>query len=786
MNNLINTRLSRRIRQIFSLLILSYTSISSGFAQTPETNNDKTLSPYFFIPGNDSQTEQLPLKSTKAEVDIASIIADVKVTQEYKNEGKTPIEAIYVFPASTRAAVYKMTMTIGDRVIKAVIKERNQARQEYEEAKHQGKSASLLEQQRPNVFQMNVANIMPGDLIKVEMCYTELLVPENGIYEFVYPTVVGPRYSNQPAETAAENNKWVSNPYTQEGEKPMYTFDIKVNLNAGMPVKDVRCTSHDMDIQYQSADKVVATLKPGSDHEGNRDVILQYRLKGDAIQSGLLLFKGSEENFFLAMMQPPQRVSANNIPPREYVFIVDVSGSMNGFPLEISKKVLRDLIGKLKPTDRFNVILFAGASNLMAEQSLAANKENVSKAIRFIDAQQGGGGTELLPALQKALSLKGTENFARTFVILTDGYVDIEKDAFDLVRKNLGKANFFAFGIGTSVNRFLIEGLAHAGAGEPFVVESEGNAESTAQKFRTYIESPVLTNISVDYSGFDVYDVEPLTVPDLFAERPVIVYGKWKGTPSGKIMLNGNIGEKKYSAEIKINTAELSEKNSALRYLWARKRIQMLDDYTKTDGNDKKLSDEITRLGLKYNLLTAYTSFIAVDSEVRNTTGQSITVKQPLPLPQGVSNFAVGGNSGLNKSKSMAAPSIRSQSFNYEVTTEDKKDFDERAEPEHVFALKEESATFRGKDMNTFKQYVLSQFKYPASLKGAKISGRLLVQFAVDTNGKITDIKILRSVHPDIDNEIIRILKNSPLWKPGKQGGNAVKEQFVMPVEIRP
>jgi len=484
-------------------------------------------------------------------------------------------------------------------------------------------------------------------------------------------------------------------------------------------------------------------------------------------------------------MQPPQRVTADKIPPREYVFIVDVSGSMNGFPLDISKIVLRDLIGKLKSTDRFNVILFAGASNLMAEQSLTANNENINKAIQFIDAQQGGGGTELLPALQRALSLKGTENYARTFVILTDGYVDIEKDAFDLVRKNLGKANFFAFGIGSSVNRFLIEGLAHAGAGEPFVVENPDNAESMAQRFRTYIESPVLTNISINYSGFDVYDVEPLSVPDLFAERPVIVYGKWRGNPSGKIVLNGNIGSKKYAGEIKITTTEISEKNAALRYLWARKRIQMLDDYTKTDGNDKKLSEEITGLGLKYNLLTAYTSFVAIDSEVRNQTGQSTTVKQPLPLPQGVSNYAVGGSSSVNKS--YAPASVKCRGYINNAKEEEFASADamsiEKVEPKKKdSAVLVKSATFRGADINAFTKYVLSQFKKPAS---AKATGRLLVQFNINENGKVTDIKILRSLGADIDNEIIKILKNSPNWTPAKKDGKAVKQQFVMPVNIK-
>ncbi|NJK98564.1 MAG: VWA domain-containing protein [Bacteroidales bacterium] len=305
-------------------------------------------------------------------------------------------------------------MTIGERTIQAIIQEREKARQDYEKAKQEGKSASLLEQQRPNVFQMNVANILPGDEIKVELYYTEVLVPEKGIYEFVYPTVTGPRYSNKKEADAAPDDNWVANPFTTEGKKPLYSFDIQVNLNAGMPVKDISCSSHLTDITYKGADMARIKLKTGNEYEGNRDFILRYRLQGDQIQTGILLYEGKDENFFLAMIQPPQRYVQSQIPPREYVFILDVSGSMNGFPLEISKKLMRNLLSKLRPVDKFNVILFAGCSNLLSEYSLSVSEENIQKAIHLIDQQQGGGGTELLPALQKALALKGVEGYARS------------------------------------------------------------------------------------------------------------------------------------------------------------------------------------------------------------------------------------------------------------------------------------------------------------------------------------------------------------------------------------
>lgn len=244
---------------IKSVLLLSFLFLLAGAGGTAgiekpdgrsEKSDDKTLSPYFFVKSDDPAVDQLPLKSTSSSVNISGVIADVKVTQVYKNDGKRPIEAIYVFPASTRAAVYGVKMTIGERVIVAGIRKREDARREYEQARQEGRSASLLEQQRPNVFQMNVANIMPGDIIKVELNYTELLVPEDGVYEFVYPTVAGPRYSNQSVETAAAQDKWVANPYTRQGEAPAYAFDISVKIAAGLQVGDIFCPSHKVNVAY--------------------------------------------------------------------------------------------------------------------------------------------------------------------------------------------------------------------------------------------------------------------------------------------------------------------------------------------------------------------------------------------------------------------------------------------------------------------------------------------------------------------------------------------------------
>ncbi len=604
--------------------------------------NDKTLAPYFVIEGEDSQTDRFPLKDTQVTANINGVIADIYVTQTYSNDGDKPINASYVFPASTKVSVHGMKMEIGDKVVTAKIKEREEAKEEFERAKEEGKSASLLEQQRPNVFSMSVANIMPGDMVKIELHYTELIVSTDNVYEFAFPTVVGPRYSNQPESQAPESDKWVASPYLGAGKTPPGKYGITVNLTTGIPIQDLICKSHKVDVSWAGDKEAEITLADSEDFAGNRDYILDYRLTGEGIQSGMMLYKGENENFFMMMVQPPERIETESIPPREYIFVLDVSGSMNGYPLDTAKKLIRNLISNLRATDRFNLILFAGASNIMSSSSVQATEENIKKAENLVDRQDGGGGTELLSALEKAVLIPKDESFSRSVVLITDGYIDGEKGVFELINKNLNETNFFSFGIGSSVNRYLIEGVAKAGQGEPFVVTEESEASDVAARFREYVQSPVLTNIDVKYDGFDVYDVEPLSIPDMFAQRPVILFGKWRGEAAGSIHITGTAGNSDYNQVVQVSGTEPLDANSAIRYLWARSRVERLTDYS-FGNNNTDTKGEVTSIGLNYSMLTPYTSFIAVIDTIRNTDGKSTDVNQPLPLPLGVSELAVGG-----------------------------------------------------------------------------------------------------------------------------------------------
>jgi len=291
----------------------------------------------------------------------------------------------------------------------------------------------------------------------------------------------------------------------------------------------------------------------------------------------------------------------------------------------------------------------------MSPESVTASQANIRKAIALIDRQQGGGGTRLLSAMQRAFAMPQDESVSRSLLVVTDGYVSAERDVFSLIRENLNKANVFAFGIGSSVNRYLIEGMARAGRGEPFIVTNSSEAPQRAAVFRRYVESPVLTAIGVSYDGFEAYDVEPTSIPDLLAQRPLLVFGKWRGQPRGTITLRGTSGTGQYLRKFDVASTRPMAQHRPLRYLWARTRVAALSDFNFAVQDDE-LIREITSLGLTYDLLTRHTAFVAVHEVIRNPGADAQDVKQPLPLPEGVSELAVG--QGQTSGPRVSNPSV--------------------------------------------------------------------------------------------------------------------------------
>ena len=468
----------------------------------------------------------------------------------------------------------------------------------------------MFQQHRPNVFQMSLGNIPPHETITIEINYTELLTPTSGVYEFVYPTVVGPRYNGE----IVKDEGWISNPYAnlEESNLSAPVFDIRVMLSAPIPLQGVSTTSHRTKVQYTSEREAVIQLANNGNSE-QKDFILHYKLAGNDMQTGITLYEGDDENFFLYIGQSPERVEPEQIPDREYFFIIDVSGSMQGFPMDISKSLIKELLSGLNPNEKFNVMLFASSSSVYSKKPVSATKKNIKKALNFITSNNTSGGTNMLSAIKKAYSMIDDKS-STSMVILTDGYVTVDKEVFAFIENNLNHANFFPFGIGSSVDRHLIEGIAHCGQAQPFIVTSKSEAAKTAKAFCEYIRSPVLTDVKVAFDGLDVYDLSPVNQPDLFAEKPVVVYGKWRGRPSGNVTLTGVSGAGEYENTIRVSDDNRDPLQSGLKYLWARNKLKHLSDYQSV-SHDPELKKEITELGLRYSLLSKFTSFIAIDEE---------------------------------------------------------------------------------------------------------------------------------------------------------------------------
>ncbi len=626
------------MRIFVSALVLSGCLAGPAFA---DEDPGRLQSPHFLVQGN-SRVDALSLKDSRVRFSVSGVITRVKLTQVYENHGSHSIEAMYIFPISTGAAVHGMRLRIGDRVIEAQIKEKAAAAKAYAKAKAQGKQAGLLEQHRPNVVQMHVANIRPGDKIEVQVDYTELMSPTEGVYELVIPAVVQPRYTGE----ATRSEAWTANPHVSGLQSLPLKWHLSGEIHAGLSVTSLRSGTHSISPRFiDTHDVGIEVAEDGAD----RDFVLHYRLGGKGIETGLMLYPGEEEQFFLLTVAPPLRVAPTQIVAREYVFVVDVSGSMGGFPIATAKKLMQQLVKRLGPQDRFNVVLFAGGSEVMAQQSVAPTAANLTRAENLIAGMRGGGGTNLLSALKRSLKLPRSEHISTSFVVITDGFVSIEREAVELVSNELNTANLFAFGIGRSVNRNLIETLARAGQGEAFVVLSPQQAKPAAKRFRKYIEQPVLTNVQVAFDGFDVLDVEPGNYPDLFASRPVTIFGKYKGQPSGRITITGRNGTGRFVNTTVVQNTQASDDLKALGHLWARHRVRRLSDLDGFGGTAQH-TETITQLGLKYGLLTQFTSFVAIANS---------KVTSMLPGNGALRNLDVFGPSGLGSALSTNMGGLR-------------------------------------------------------------------------------------------------------------------------------
>jgi len=640
------------------VLLAVYIPQTTAHAQTGVTSGSLTV-----IDPAGRPTSMCPLKHTDVKADISGFISRVVVTQHFTNPFKEKIEAVYTFPLPQNAAVDDMTMIVGERTVKGKILPREEAQAVYEAAKSSGHKTALLDQERPNIFTQSVANILPGEEIQITISYVETLRYENGAYEFVFPMVVGPRYVSGTPIDGKKGNGFApdtdsvpdASRITPTGPPPDvrsgHDISLEVNLDAGLIIDDLKSKSHKIQSERPTPHSARLRLKEDSTIP-NKDFLLRYDVAGQAMQDAVLAHRSGAGGFFTMILQPPARVAPEDVTPKELVFVLDTSGSMSGFPIEKAKETMKLALDNLYPSDTFNLITFSGDTHILFTQPVPATKDNLVKAQAFLASRSGSGGTEMMKAIQAALEPSDNQGHVRIVCFMTDGYVGNDMEIISEVQKHQN-ARVFAFGIGQSVNRFLLDKMAEAGRGEVEYVSLGDEGSAAARRFHERVRNPLLTDISIDWNGLPVADVYPQRIPDLFGAKPVFLTGRYTSPGRATIRLKGKVAGNDFIREIPVELPETMASHDVLASLWARARIDnlMAQDYAGAQSGNisANLKDTITQLGIEYRLMTQFTSLVAVEEMIVTDGGQPRRIDVPVEVPEGVNDqFPRRADTSLN------------------------------------------------------------------------------------------------------------------------------------------
>jgi Ca-activated chloride channel family protein len=594
------------------------------------------------LPGEEAEIA-LPLKHTDVKASIRAYIATVEVTQQFHNPYDRKIEAIYVFPLPHNAAVNEFLMIIGERRIRGIIRERQEAERLYREAKSEGYVASLLTEERPNVFTQSVANIEPGKQIDVNITYFHTLAYVDGWYEFVFPMVVGPRF-NPPGSAngigaVARRHHGISGhatevQYLKPHERSGHDISLRVDVDAGVAIEESLCRTHTVAQEKTSPERLLVALRP-NDRVPNKDFVLRYRVAGEGIKSGLLTHRDERGDYFTLMLYPPRESNDLGRQALELVFVLDCSGSMSGRPLAQARAAIERALQRLQPLDTFQLIRFSNPASALGPRPLLATPQNRRRGLEYLSSLTGEGGTMMIEGVKAALDFPHDPQRLRFVCFLTDGYIGNESEILGEVRRRLGASRIFSFGVGSSVNRYLLDPLARLGRGAVAYLGPNDDAATVMDDFFQRISYPALTDLQIDWGAMQVTEVFPRRLPDLFIGRPVILTGRSNVGDATTIRVRGTAGAQPVTLEIPVRPDDATAAHRGLPSVWARMKIADLAERSIYETQNE-LSNEIKQVALDYGLMSAFTAFVAIDSTRRTEDTQATTVPVAVPVPDGV------------------------------------------------------------------------------------------------------------------------------------------------------
>jgi len=581
----------------------------------------------------------LPVADVEVELSITGIMTRGRLTQRFSNPTERVIEAVFVFPLPDRAAIHHMEMRIGDRKIVSTIREKEEARKTYEEAKQSGRKASLLDQQRPNLFKTSVANINPGEQVVVFLEYYEELDYVDGRFSLRFPLTFTPRFTPpsmtaDPAGDERGRDAAMDRP-VEQGLATLPVARVQVLLRSGFRLESVTSESHPIEFA-QAGDALQIDTRPRN-VECDRDFVLEWKPEpGSDPRSAVFVEERDGERYLLLMVLPPAPESElGQGLPTETLFVVDVSGSMNGPSIAQARAALLGALDRLRPEDRFNILVFNDSHRLFRPEFHHAEGEAIDAARVWVSNLAAGGGTMIYPALMRGLELMGesSSSHAQRIVFLTDGAVANEQQVLHALYEHLGDVRLHTIGIGNAPNAYLMRKMARFGHGLCAFISTPSQAENQIARFLERLDRPVMDGVVLNLREAGLHEVFPQTVPDLYAGEPLLLSARLDpGGPLGPLTLGGYTRDGWRQVDVDLDAPTAQDSGVALR--WARARIGGLMDSLAEGADAGGVRTDVIELALDFHLVTRYTSLVAVE-ERPSALGTSRTVRTAAALPLG-------------------------------------------------------------------------------------------------------------------------------------------------------
>lgn len=570
-----------------------------------------------------------PRLDTDVAIQVSGMLARVTVKQTFRNPSDEWVEAIYAFPLPQDSAVDHMRMRAGEVVIEGEIREKQQARREYQQAKQQGKRASLLEQQRPNIFTSSLANVAPMEKVEVEIEYQQAILHRDGVFSLRFPMVVGPRYiPGKPvlqetdgfaqqgwalATDQVPDASAITPPVIDQSVSRMNAVKLRVDLKVGLPLGSVRSLYHRMD--SETLDDGHRRLQLPSGVPANRDFVLEWQLKaGKAPGAAFFQQDWQTSHYGLLMLTPPaaEMLQGANLPPRELILVVDTSGSMHGESMQQAKAALHLALQQLREGDRFNVIQFNSSMHALFDGAVRVNEYNRRRAANYVDALQADGGTEMLSAMHYALGHKADTPALRQVVFMTDGAIGNEEALFAAIERKLGESRLFPVAIGSAPNNWFMQEAADRGRGSYTAIGDLSEVQQRIETLFRQLSAPVLTDIQATWESADgeqLVEQAPQRIPDLYAGDPLLISVK-ADKPFSRVVLRGRLGGAPWEHRINLKGAGNS---AGVHVLWARRMIAMWMSRSSRGDDPQQAKAAIVALALEHHLVSRHTSLVAID-----------------------------------------------------------------------------------------------------------------------------------------------------------------------------